>query len=350
MSTAPTVITGATGWLGSRLALALTQGLPDLPEMKSPGRVIRCLVKRDSETSFLKSLKPAIELAEGELANPDSLAKLFDAVPGCVVYHCAGVVHPAGGVRVFYAVNTEGTRNLLEAAVSGRASRFIYLSSSSPAGFTRSPEKIFDETSPSRPYMHYGRSKKLAEDLVKAAGRKGQLEVVIARAPWFYGPGQPERQTRFYRMIKSGKAPVTGSGENLRSMTYVDNLCQGLILCETRLAARGQTYWFADRNPYSMNRIVDAIKQVMARDFGWKVAPGVRRLPGMVSEIALALDKLIQALGFYQQEIHVLSELNKNIACSIAKAQKELGYDPKIEIEEGVKRSIQWLVEKGIEL
>jgi nucleoside-diphosphate-sugar epimerase len=170
---------------------------------------------------------------------------------------------------------------------------------------------------------------------------------VVIRPPWFYGPGQPPRQALFFGMIKEGKAPLVGAGDNRRSMAYVDNICQGLLLCERVEQARGQVYWIADRRPYPMTEILDTIERVLERDFQVKVAYKRLRLPGFVSDVALGLDKALQSLGLYHQKIHVLSEMNKTIACTIAKAERELGYDPKVELEEGMRRSVRWMLDNG---
>jgi len=61
-------------------------------------------------------------------------------------------------------------------------------------------------------------------------------------------------------MIQEGRSPDPRDGGNLRSMTYIDNLCQALLLCEREPGASGQTYWVSDRRPYSMNEIVDTVK------------------------------------------------------------------------------------------
>jgi nucleoside-diphosphate-sugar epimerase len=352
MSLPAAVVTGVPGWLGTRLVLALAQGLPDVPALKggNPDRPIRCLVYRGLDASSLRTIPGRIELVDGDLTDPVSLTGLFKGLSEKVVFHCAGVIHPGRWVREFYAVNTEGTLNLVEAAVKAGATRFIHVSSNSPMGVNPTRDQQFDESSHYNPYMNYGKSKKLAEDVVNAAGQSGRIETVIVRAPWYYGPGQPERQTRFFTMIKNGTVPIVGDGENLRSMVYVDNLCQGLILCEKTSEAKGQTYWLADRKPYTMNQIIDTIQRVMENDFSIPVVRGHRRMPGIVSEIARFADKIIQGIGLYQQEIHVLSEMNKNIACSISKAEKKLGYDPKIDLEEGMRRSIKWLIDNGIEI
>ncbi len=125
----------------------------------------------------------------------------------------------------------------------------------------------FDESSPYNPYMNYGRSKMLMEQAVQAANRSGRLETVIVRPPWFYGPYQPPRQSLFFRMIRDGKAPIVGDGNNLRSMAYVDNLSQGLILAAGTPLAAGQTYWVADERSYTMNEVIDTVERLLETEF-----------------------------------------------------------------------------------
>jgi nucleoside-diphosphate-sugar epimerase len=167
------------------------------------------------------------------------------------------------------------------------------------------------------------------------------------RPPWFYGPGQPPPQTEVVRMLRDGRMPRVGSGENRRSMAYTDNNVQGLLLCERTPAAAGRTYWIADRHAYSMNEIVQTVGDVLEQDFGMTVKRSQLRLPGFVSGLALVADRAIQGAGLYQQKIHVLSEMNKNIACSIERARRELSYDPKVELREGMRRSVQALLDEG---
>jgi nucleoside-diphosphate-sugar epimerase len=136
----------------------------------------------------------------------------------------------------------------------------------------------------------------------------------------------------------------------MRSMAYTDNICQGLLLCEKHEAARGQVYWIADENPYEMRQIIDTIERVMERDFRIPVAHKRIRLPGFVSDLARMVDWILQKLGLYHQKIHVLSEMNRNIACSVDKAKRELGYQPEVALEEGMRRSIEWLRSRDVEI
>jgi nucleoside-diphosphate-sugar epimerase len=178
--------------------------------------------------------------------------------------------------------------------------------------------------------------------------RGGKIETVIIRAPWFYGPNQPPRQTLFFKMIREGKAPIVGGGNNLRSMAYVDNLCQGLLLAAQVEGAQGKIYWIADRRPYSMNEIMDTVERLLESEFGQQCAHKRLRLPGVASSVAYVVDATLQGLGLYHQKFHVLSEMNQTIACSVAKAERELGYRPAVALEEGMRRSLRWCVERGL--
>ena len=341
------IVSGGSGWLGRRLITALWNGLANVPAFSAPfHRSVRCLVHEEQDSEIITHAHPeAIQFA-GDLRHADTLAPLFANAEGATVFHCAGLIHP-GRVKDFYDVNVDGTQAMLNAAAQAGVKRFVHVSSNSPIGCNPNSQHRFDEESAYNPYMNYGRSKKEAEDLVNAAHTAGQIECVIIRPPWFYGPGQPPRQTEFFKMIKAGRMPVVGGGENRRSMAYVDNIVQGLLLCERTDAAAGRTYWIADERAYTMNEIITTVADVLEQDFGINVSRGQVNLPGIVSECALLADKLIQGLGQYHQKIHVLSEMNRNIACDISRAQKELGYEPKVALREGMRNSIQALLDDG---
>ena len=343
------VVTGAPGWLGTALVRSLVNGLPEVAALAapSPHRAVRCLVLRGTDVGELRSISPRVEIVEGDLTDAASLEPLFAGAGGATLFHAAAIIHPSEGVGQLTRVNVEGTRNLLDATGRAGVRRIVHVSSNSPIGTNPTPDHVFDESAPYNPYMGYGKTKRLAEEMVREAGDKGALEAAVIRPPWFYGPGQPPRQTLFFEMVRDGKAPIVGGGENRRSMAYIDNICQGALLCEKVERAKGQVYWIADRRPYTMNEIIDTIERVLEKDFSVKVAHRRMRLPGVASRVAWLVDWTLQAMGLYQQKIHVLSEMNKTIACTITKAEEELGYDPKIELEEGMRRSIRWMIDRG---
>jgi nucleoside-diphosphate-sugar epimerase len=346
------IVTGAPGWLGTHLVRALVLGLEDVEALRAPpSRRVRCLVQRGVDTTELTAIsKDAIEIVHGDVTDPGSLEALFADAEGATLFHAAAIIHPTQGAKQFFRVNTDGTRNVLTQAIAARVRRIVHVSSNSPIGANARNGDVFDESSPYAPYMSYGKSKMIAERAVRDAGEREEIEAVVIRPPWFYGPGQPRRQSLFFEMIRDGKAPIVGGGENRRSMAFVDNICQGALLCESVAAAKNQVYWIADRKPYSMNEIIDTIERVLEMDFGVKVAHKRMRLPGIASEVAWSIDWMLQRAGLYQQKIHVLSEMNKTIACSIGKAERELGYDPKVALEEGMRRSIRFMLDRGDKL
>jgi len=347
-----TLITGAPGWLGTRLVELLVRGLPGVEQLARPDpkRQIRCLVQPSIDFSPLTQITPDVEIVVGDINDPAALEKFFRDAQGAIRYHCGGLIHPRRWISELYRVNVVGTRRLLTFAEAAGVRRVIVVSSISPIGFSYRADEIFDETREFSPYMNYGRSKMIMEQVVHSFQARGKLQTAIVRPTWFYGPGQPERQDTFFQMIRKGIAPILGDGNNCRSMTFIDNLCQVMMLCAVKDAANGQTYWAADREAYTVNEIVDTVEQLMEKEFGLAVAHQRLRLPFIVGEAVMWTDWVIQRVGLYHQKMHVLGEYNKTIACSIAKAEKELGYQPTVDLREGMRRSIAWCLKKGIAL
>jgi nucleoside-diphosphate-sugar epimerase len=332
-----TVVTGAIGWLGASLVKALAQGVSFRSITVAPRRV-RCVVLPDADVAALRELGPNVEVVRADLRDANALSGACEGAS--TVFHAAGIVHPRR-VKELYDVNVDGTRNILNAAIASRVKRFILVSSNSPAGLNESAGRLMTEEDPPRPYLNYGLSKLQAEWVVNDAFRAGRIETAIARPCWFYGPNQPARQTKFFRMIKGGRPIVVGLGGNLRSLSYVDNTVQGLLLLEAVEKAAGRTYWITDRRPYSFIEILETVAKIL----GVSIRP--RYLPTVSSDVARFVDSLVQMAGLYQQEIHVAGELAASIAVSIDAARRDLGYDPEVELEEGMRRSIEWCRQHG---
>jgi nucleoside-diphosphate-sugar epimerase len=341
------LVSGAAGWLGRRLVDVILHGSDQCDHLAEPeGAQVRCLVQNADQVQQLRDLPSRVAISVGDLRSPADCARFVDGARGAVLFHTAGVVHPRS-VREFYDVNVEGTRNLLSAAVASRVRRAVLVSSSSVCGRNPSRDHRFDETSPRNPYMNYGRSKELVETLASQFHSQGVLETVVIRPPWFYGPCQPPRQTLFFNLIREGKCPIVGDGTNMRSMVYIDNLCQALIRAAVVDRAGGRTYWVADETAYSMNEIIDTVETVLESDFEIKCRRKRIRLPSLAGKAAEWADGLLQALGWYLPKIHVLSEMGSNIACTIDRAREELGYRPGVALREGMRRSIRWCLENG---
>jgi nucleoside-diphosphate-sugar epimerase len=339
------IVTGAAGWLGRRVVRALAGKLEDGAGVDLAVGKIRCLVPAGEETRDLLACNA--EIVTGDLRDADARKALLADSAGAIVLHLAGVIHPQR-VAEFDAINHRAAKALAEDSRRAGVRRFVAMSSNSPIGVNARPDDRFDETSPYHPYMGYGRSKMLMELALRdMIGRPDAPEITIVRAPWFYGPGQPPRQTLFFTMIRDGKFPLVGDGNNRRSMAYIDDLARGTLLATASKAGANEIFWIADENPYAMRDIIATVRDVLRDDFGRKVMDRTPQFPAIVGTIAETADRLLQGFGVYQQKIHVLSEMNKTIACDIGKARRVLGYSPKVGLREGMRRSIAWCIETG---
>jgi nucleoside-diphosphate-sugar epimerase len=332
------VVTGASGWLGQNLVRALA---------RSRDRV-RCLVAAPAEAPALELVSPSIEAVCGDVRDPATVDRLFDGIgPEAAVFHAAAVIHPSKTVRELFDVNVGGTQLVLDRARRAGAARFLHVSSNSPFGVNPGPDDAFTEQSPYNPYMGYGRSKQEAEQLVKQAYDRGDLGTVTVRAPWFYGPYQPPRQSRFFSAIRRGRFPMVGDGSQKRSMVYTGNLVQGLLRAEVADKAPGNAYWVADAGPYELREIIATVRRALAAEGLAVSGPERVPLPRVAARAAERADALLQGRGRYSQVLHVLGELNHTIACDITRAREELGYDPTVGLEEGMRASIRWCLEHG---
>lgn len=192
------------------------------------------------------------------------------------------------------------------------------------------------------PYMNYGKSKRRAEDIVNKAFIEDKIDTTIIRPSWFYGPGLSKRQIRLYKMIKNKKAIIFGDGNNLRSMTYIHNLCEALLLVTKNDVAIGETYYIADDKVYTLKEIYKTIADALNTELD------TLKFPKIFSDVAYLADYILQKFGINQGEIHVVGEMSRNISCSVKKAKKELNYKPQTSLEDGMKKTINWCKERDI--
>ncbi|HQR78610.1 MAG TPA: NAD(P)-dependent oxidoreductase [Actinomycetota bacterium] len=330
------VVTGAAGWFGR----AFLDLLADRGEQE-----VRVLVRSPGDVPAVAAALPGARVHVTDLTDRQAVAEAFEGLSGCTVVHAAGVIHPAR-VAQFHEVNVVGTGNVLDAALGAGLTRFVHLSSNSAIGTNPGPDEAFRDNEPYDPYLGYGRSKMAAEILVRRALTEAGVPGVILRPPWFYGRFQPERQARFLRTVRAGRFPLVGDGSNRRSMVDVDRLAHAAWLALSAPVTGVPSHWIADARPYTMLEVLAAVRQA-ARAEGLPVKDGALRLPRLAGTVAYRVDAILQARGRYQQEIHVAGELDKNIACSVDGAVRDLGFEPATDLVEGMRRSYRWGLANG---
>ena len=235
------LLTGASGFVGSHI----------LDHLRAHNLPTALLLRTASNPRFIEPHLPGVEVRRGSLDDPDSLRPALAGMTH--VIHCAGATR-ARRISDFYAVNEQGTRNLINAvnAWQGGVQRFVHVSSLAAAGPGVS-DKPARETDPPRPVSEYGKSKLAGELVVRTHCR---AEYVILRPPAVYGPRDVEF-LRLFRAVKNHLLPKPGVNQPL-SLVFVRDLAQAVITCLDHPAAAGKTYFVASKE------IVTA--QIMARE------------------------------------------------------------------------------------
>ncbi len=318
------LITGATGYIGSSLA----------KKLKEDGHYVRCLVRTNSNVSYLKELD--LDLHKGNLLDIVTLKNLTNEVD--IVYHLGGVIYARSSSR-FHKCNVEGTKNLLETCKNSRIMKFIYISSAAvykpPLG-----KVLLKESSLCEPITLYGRSKLEAEQLVRYYETTYKIPAIIVRAPVIYGPKEPRELTKFFlTLIKNKKAFVIGDGNNFRSLCYIDNLVNGLILiAESSSANAGKIYNISDDVAYTYNEIIKMSSEIIHDSIK------ICYLPNLIGNIFWTIFSIFEKVfGIYFIELYAIKSMTLNLGCDVTKIKQELGYRPTIDLRNGLSKTFTWI-------
>jgi dihydroflavonol-4-reductase len=258
------------------------------------------------------------------------------------VYHIAATYREAGQPDAAYrAVNVEGTRHVLEAALALGARRVVHCSTGGVHGHIEHPPA--NEDAPFSPGDVYQETKLEAEQLAREFGRARGLDVVVARPIGIYGPGDT-RFLKMFRGIARGRFPMLGPGEVFYHLTYIDDLVEGLRLCGEVPAAAGRTYLLAGPTYTTLNELA----ATMARELD--VRPPRWRLPvwpfwtaGLLCEMICVPLRIEPPL--YRRRVDFYT---KSRAFDTTRARQELGYAPRVELADGIRRTIAWYREQGL--
>lgn len=321
------VVTGATGYIGSRLTKRL---------LGTSGGRVRAFVRDPSKAQGLE--QEGAEIAVGDLTDPHSLSK---AVQGAAsVYHCAACVDEQAPPDELWAVNVDGTRNLVQAALDAGAQRLIHLSSCAVYGSAQL--LAIDEETPIRTGASpYHDSKVGAEEVVWAARQAG-LPITIARPSQVYGPGSPNFTIRPIEAIRSGKMILIDGGRYLCKPVYIDNLLDGLQVLGDHPQALGQAFNLVDGYAIPWRLFFGAYAHMLGRDHLPSVPFPIAWLAAWAEEIRGMLKG--QRPTLTRRTVKSLRSTN---AFSNQKARRVLGWVPAVGFEEGMRRTHAWLTDAG---
>jgi len=322
------LVTGGTGFTGSHLVRRLLD----------KGHEVLVLDKQEGLChEELKARGARIE--SGDITDQNFVHKL---VKGCeVVHHIAAAFRQLNVPdRYYWAVNVEGTRYLLDAAHRFQVRKFIYCSTQGVHGHIQNPPG--NEQSPIAPEDYYQLTKFEGERVVQEYVTKG-LDAVILRPTAIYGPGDPGRFLMLFRLVKRGSFLMFGDGTTFYHPVYIDNLVDAFERAAAAEGIRGETYLIGDGRYYSLNELVRHVAEAM----GMPVQ--IRHLPFWpLLSVAWACEMVCKPLRLtppiFRRRVDWFRQVR---AFSIDKARKDLNYQPKIGLKEGLAETARWYREQG---
>lgn len=321
------LLTGGSGFLGSHIAEQLSQS----------GRKVRALVRRTSDTRFLRTL-PGVELFEGAVDDPASLQRAIDGVDAFV--HAAALVR-ARSADEFRRINAGGTENAIRAARTKKLKRFVLVSSLAAVGPSDREGRPVPPDAAPRPITHYGRSKLEAEHAARAWSDK--LPVTIVRPPAIYGPRDRE-VLAFFKALRSGVLPYMGSTRNKLSMIFGPDAAAACVRAIDAEVPSGRSYFIDDGSVYTFAELVSAAESAVGRR-AWLRVP----LPRTVIRTAALGSELY---GKSTRRAMMLTrdkckELFSQWVCDGSAARRDLDWQPRVPLERGMRLTAQWYREAG---
>lgn len=326
------LVTGATGFIGSRLALhAHRAGI----DVIAAGRV-----DSEIETQRAEELRNAgVRLATGTFDDPEHLRTTL-AERDCVIHLAAAQHESHMPDEYFRRINVDGTRALLSAACDAGVRRFIYGSSIGVYGASLNDE-LLDEESALRPENIYTQTKLEAERVTAEFSSK--LDTCVIRISETYGPSDL-RLLKLFRAIDRGQFVMLGPGTNRRQCMHVNDVIRVLLLAAHHPNAVGQTFVIAGRQAMTSNEMVQAIAAAMHCR-----APSTHVPLWPFNALARVMETVLPPFGI-QPPLHGrrLDFFTKSFVFSTTKVQTLLGFQPEIDFVSGAEDTARWYRARGL--
>lgn len=326
------LITGASGFIGSFI----------VEEALKRGFDTWAAVRKSSSKAYLQDKR--IHFIELNLSSEEQLKEQLQDLQFDYVVHAAGVtkcLHQED----FRRINTDGTKNLVCAllALKMPLKRFVYISSLSIMGAIREQQPYTEilESDKPQPNTAYGKSKLEAEEWLSTVNSK--LPYVILRPTGVYGP----REKDYFMMFKSIQSHVdfaVGYQQQDITFVYVSDVVQAVFLAMEK-GQTGRMYFLSDGEVYQSATFSNLIRKELGNPWWIRItAPlWVLRIVSWCGEYIGRWTGKVTALN--KDKYNIMRQ--RNWRCDITPAKEELGYEPQVQLEEGVRRCVKWYQENG---
>jgi nucleoside-diphosphate-sugar epimerase len=315
-------ITGALGFIGRALADRLRSGGWEVAGVD---------VRAD----------PARGVVAGDVSEPCGWQR--EVAASALVIHTAAIVSNVPGLAEQWRVNVLGTRRALDAAYDAGVRRFVHLSSVRAFSDRDFPDGV-EESWPVRPDgSAYVETKIASEQVALQAHAAGEVEVTVVRPADVYGPGSRPWTLVPLELIRSGRALLPARGRGIFSPVYIDNLVDGIELAARHPEAAGEVFTISDGRAVTTAEFFGYYREMLG-------AGRITRVPTAVATALAAVAATVNRLRGHPTEEtpEAVRYLARQGTYSIEKARRVLGYEPRVSLDEGMRRTEAWLRERSL--
>ncbi len=322
------LVTGATGFTGSHLTRRL---------LARGDEVVGLDNQKGMFYSDLKEL--GAELHIGSVTDRELVNRLTS---GCrQVYHLAASFRKVNLAKdIYWDVNVNGVRHVLEASRANGVERVLYCSTCGVHGNVERPPA--NEQSPISPADWYQQTKWEGERVCREFIESG-MWITIIRPTAIFGPGDPERFAMLYRRAAKGRFLMVGDGSTHYHPVYIDNLIDGMFQAMDSDATRGKVYLIANQSSIAIKQLVIEIGKSLDKDVRFIHVP---YLPVLAA--AWLCEMIFKCLPYepplFRRRIDWFIQ---NRSFDISAAKRDFNYEPRISLQEGLEHTARWYRENG---
>jgi nucleoside-diphosphate-sugar epimerase len=322
------LVTGGTGFTGKALVRRL---------LDDGHQVVALDYKEGIKTGELRDW--GAEVVIGSVTDAAVVESCMAGVD--VVHHLAAAFRELDVPNTYYDdVNVGGTEIVLQAAKRHGVKKFVYCSTCGVHGNVDNPPA--DEQAPINAADYYQQTKYKAEPIVLRYHAEG-LPAVILRPAAIYGPGDPERFYMIFKRVAGGTFPMFGGGQTFYHPLYIDSLVDALVLAQEPGRGDGRAYLIADAEYVTIEELVRGVGRALDIDVK------IRNLPILPLIVAGHIcEKVCKPLRIAPPIFpRRVDWFRQNRAFDIGAARRDLGYDPQVGLDEGLRRTADWYRAEG---
>jgi len=324
------LVTGATGFIGSRLAL----------RARAAGHEVVAAGRRLNDRLSAQFSAASIDVALGDVTDREYVASIMPGITH--VCHLAAAWQETGVPQeYFHKVTVEGARNVAEEAHKHGAAKLVHCSTSGV--HSRSSGGIISESSPIEVVNAYEVAKIEAERMLFAHAKSTGLPTIILRPADGYGPGDM-RLLKLFRAVAKQRFPLIGTGAGHRHMIFVDDICDAFLAACTAPAPEPQAVILAGPEVVTLKELLQRLVRVLGVGrYGFDLPLAPMRVIAAITEDVCSVLKVSPPLYRRRLDFYTV-----DVQYDIRKSGELLQWTPKVQLDAGLRLAADWYRREGL--